>query len=131
MKEEVYLEYGVGIMSYFQLQWGLIRLFFFLTILASIQMILYWQTGGLVYIKDQVGIYVLSSFGNMGFAKPICAKENIIWENDHEINFSFQCESTTVIKDVVDSGILFSTVLPGGTDNTLSTCDSKNSSINQ
>ena len=23
----------------------------------------------------------MTSFGNMGFAKPICAKENIVWDN--------------------------------------------------
>ena len=35
-KEEVFFNYGVGVTSYFELQWGLIRLFFFLSILASL-----------------------------------------------------------------------------------------------
>ena len=41
-KEDIFFNYGVGINSYFELQWGLISLFFFLSILACLQMALYW-----------------------------------------------------------------------------------------
>ena len=75
----------------------------------------------------------MTSFGNMGFAKPICAKENIVWDNyDSDrgvfvhVNLSFQCERTTVITDVIDSGVLLSSALPFGYDNTLATCYSDN-----
>ena len=71
----------------------------------------------------------MTSFGNMGFAKPICAKENIVWDNYNSgqgqyvhVNLSFQCERTTVITDVIDSGILLSSGLPYGHHNTLATC---------
>ena len=37
---------------------------------------------------------------------------------------NFQCEKTTEITEVIDSGILISSSLPVGTDNALATCDS-------
>ena len=88
-------------------------------------MALYWRVGGYGHISNHVGLYALTSFGNMGFSKTICGKEIIDWTQSDSIKIQFQCDKTTEITDVLDSGILLSSSLPGGTDNVLATCDSK------
>ena len=74
-----------------------------------------------------VHIYAETSFGNMGFSKPICGKDIVDWEDSTpHVDLNFQCEGTTIITDVNDSGVLLSTSLPDGTDNVLTVCDTKN-----
>lgn len=95
-----------------------------LSLLAVVQMILYWVVGGYGHISDEIGVYALTSFGNIGFAKAVCSKDIINWELT-TVKMNFQCEKTTQITEVLDAGILLSEILDGGTDNTLAICDSK------
>ena len=108
--DDIFLSYGVGIASYFKLQKGLISLFVVLSILASIQMLLFSQIGGLSYIEKLTGMYALTSLGNMGFAKRICAKQTIDIQggSSSEIQLLIDCEMTTSVTEVVDSGVLIS-----------------------
>ena len=59
----------MGITSYFKLQKGLIKLFAALSILATLQMILFSSIGGLTYISELTSMYAMTSLGNMGFSK--------------------------------------------------------------
>ena len=64
----------MGIASYFKLQKGLITLFVALSILALVQMVLFSSVGGLTYISELTSMYAMTSLGNMGFSKRVCAK---------------------------------------------------------
>ena len=68
---------------------------------------------------------VLTSFGNMGFAKPICGKDIVEWGDQASQTINFQCERSTEIKAVFDVGIQISEKLPFGSDNTLASCSSE------
>ena len=120
----MFLEYGVGIATYFTLQEKLIKLFCMLTLLACIQMALFMHVGGLSLTNNETSSLHLFSFGNMGFSKAICAK-SLVDFNRPLVQMSMQCERTTEPMEVLDAGILLSSALPEGTDDTLSICDSQ------
>lgn len=114
----------MGIVTYFQFMFKLFRMLINLSLLAVVQMILYWVVDGYGHISDEIGAYALTSFGNIGFAKAVCSKDLIDWELT-TVKMNFQCEKTTQITEVLDAGILLSEYLDVGTDNTLAICDSK------
>ena len=119
-----FLKYGVGIVTYFQIMYKLSRMLVCLSLLAVVQMILYWAVGGYGHISAEIGAYALTSFGNVGFAKAVCSKDIIDWQVS-TVKMNFQCEKTTQITEVLDAGILLSEILDGGSDNVLAICDSK------
>ena len=124
-KSSIFLEYGMGIVAYFQLIRDFLKLFGVLTLLSSIQMILYYNVGGYQNIADQVDFYAMTSFGNMGFSSIQCNKQLVDWDNDDQIRLSLSCEHTTMISDVHDSGVLLSHTLPGGKANVAATCSTE------
>jgi len=75
-KEEVFLFYGAGILNYFELQRQLMKMFCVLSLLAIPQMILFYSFGGLRNVGD-VGLYVETSMGNIGFSTSDCSKAPI------------------------------------------------------
>ena len=58
----------------------LFRMLTILSLLAVVQMILYYVVGGYGHISADIGAYALTSFGNIGFAKAVCSKDLIDWE---------------------------------------------------
>ena len=87
--DDVFLEYGVGIVSYFTLLKGLITLFLALSILAAIQQILFSSVGGLTYISELTSMYARTSLGNMGFSKRVCAKQTVEIQGGSENTIQF------------------------------------------
>ena len=86
-------------------------------------MALFSSVGGLSLINNEGGSWYLGSFGNMGFSKAICAKSLVDFDRPM-VQISIECEKTTEPLEVLDAGLLWSDVLPGGSDHTLSVCDS-------
>lgn len=62
-------------MSYFKMIQSLMKLFCVLSVMATLQMILFGSVDGLGHINEKLEMYVPVSFANMGFPKPICTKE--------------------------------------------------------
>ena len=80
MSHEKFLKYGVGIVTYLQIIYKIYRLLLWMSLLAVIQMALYWAVDGMGHISTDVGAYALTSFGNIGFPKARCSKEIINWQ---------------------------------------------------
>ena len=89
-----FLRYGVGIVTYLNIIFKLLCMVAGLSLLAIIQMILYWIVDGYGNLSNDIGGYALTSFGNIGFTKAVCSKDIINMEFEH-INMNFQCEKTT------------------------------------
>ena len=81
-------------------------------------MIIMGSFGGLDYLKDNLSFSAKYSFGNMGFSSSICSKYIINWSDpvDHEFNLMFDCQGTTQIDYVINSGLLFDSYMPMGMD---------------
>ena len=89
-------------------------------------MALYATVGGLNFLGSEVPFSVSTSFGNMGFPKPVCGKDIFNWGSYDVRNLHFECERRTHMAKVLDKGIQLSQALkPFGTDNTLASCDYK------
>ena len=58
---------------------------------------IYASVGGYGGAVSDTPFYALTSFGNMGFAKTLCAKVIISPSTDGTQQLSFKCEGTTVI----------------------------------
>ena len=43
---------------------------------------LFYAQGGLNKLGEDTALYALTSFGNMGFPKPVCGKEVLNWDSD-------------------------------------------------
>ena len=76
---------------------------------------------------DGLSIYVKYSFGNMGFAKSICGKSPIQYaeKDDSTVPYTsifFQCEKSTTIQTVIDSGLMLDKKY-GGEDKILRQCE--------
>ena len=69
----------MGIVTYFQIMNKIYRLFMILSLLAAVQMLLYYLVGGYGHISSEIGAFALTSFGDMGFSKSVCSKEIINW----------------------------------------------------
>ena len=96
-RSKYFVRYGVGIVAFFEIQRNLINLFAFLTIGALLQMGIYASVGGYSASAQNTPFYARTSFGNMGFAKTLCATETIHPGADISPKLSFMCEVTTVI----------------------------------
>ena len=136
VKKDPFLKYGAGIKNYFELQWNLILLFAVLSVLAVAQMFIFKKFGGLNFLEKEsegfdyenpdMSSYTKYSFGMMGFSKNICAKVPIQWSSSGNSDlFGFtqentslllQCEGTTYISGVYDSGIMLDKEFGGADD---------------
>lgn len=74
-------KYGVGVTNYFNLQKSLIRIFCWLSVLATIQIIIFANFKGLNYVGAELSGYVEISFGNIGFSKSTCGMTLINWKD--------------------------------------------------
>ncbi len=75
-QKDGFLEYGITIENFFNLEWWLVKIFFWLTVLSIPQMIIY----GLNWSPSTLGAgSVLNSlsFGGLGQAVNICAQGHI------------------------------------------------------
>ena len=121
MKKDPFLKYGAGISNYFDLQVNLIKVFTVLSVFAIAQMFIYKKFGGLNYLEryeeafdyrnPDLSSYTKYSFGMMGFSKNICAKVPIQWSAEsgftqENTSLILQCEGTTQITEVYDTGIM-------------------------
>ena len=101
-------------------------LFAFLSLIASIQMIIFFAYPGLDYLKGKaLHTFARISFGNIGFAGTVCGKNIITWDSS-KTNLYFQCEGTTQITDVVSSGLITPQVIGSDSysvvDNAMTNC---------
>ena len=115
-ENDPYMRYGVGISNYFAMQSGLIKLFFFLSVLASIQMLIYASFNGLDYLP-KVNTLAHISFGNIGFSDNDCGKSLIMWDEFESTTLNFACQGSTQISGIASSGIINAGFYkPGETD---------------
>ena len=77
--DPVTLKYGVGVTNYFNFQTSLIRVFCWLSVLATIQIIIFANFTGLDFLGAEVSDYAKISFGNIGFSRSICGMSLIDW----------------------------------------------------
>lgn len=119
-KKDAFALYGPAILSYFELQRSLIRALGLLALLAAFQMFLFHREGGLGFVRESVPFTADYSFGNMGFSTSQCSKSVIRW--DRHVRMNIQCQKTTEIDAVLDSGIILSKAYPEGADSVFSTC---------
>ena len=75
---------------------------------AAAQMALYATAGGLNFLGSEIPFSVSTSFGNMGFPKPVCGKDIFNWGGNQERQLMFECERHTQITKVLDSGVQLS-----------------------
>ena len=120
LKTDAFSLYGPSILSYFELQRSLICDLTLLTLLAVCQMFLFHSQGGLDIMRESVPFSAEWSFGNMGFSTSQCSKWPIRW--DRHVRMNIQCQKTTEIDAVLDSGIILSKAYPEGADSVFSTC---------
>ncbi len=73
---------------------------------------------GLSYLGDSLSIYAKFSLGNMGFNMSLCARQVLNWNNtgEQDINLLYQCQGSTKISVVYNSGLLMDDQLAFGTD---------------
>lgn len=83
-------------------------------------MIIYKTQGGLDFVRERESLTAPYSFGNMGFSSSQCSKSLVEW--DRYIKMQIQCQRSTQIDAVLDSGIILSKAFPGGADRVFSTC---------
>ena len=72
------MQYGTGIVNYFNLYERLIRLFAFLSVLSVPQLLIYRYFNGYDYTKQE-GFYTALSFGNMGYSGAHCGTNFVDW----------------------------------------------------
>ena len=75
---------------------------------------------------DTFGEFVTStasySFGNMGFSSTVCGKMPIDWEHGDSVNLRISCQKTTVISEILSSGMMLDKGFPGGTMDAVHDC---------
>ena len=103
-----FLRYGTGIQNYFAMQERLIKLFCALTIIAIPQILIYRYFEGFKNdYKDDAGQrFAELSFGNMGYSGYTCGKNFINWADRTTTTVMLQCQGTTRIRNVIDSGVV-------------------------
>ena len=106
--------YGPGIQNYFSMQWRMIVLFFFLSILACCQMFIYRSFNGLGYLTEFVTTTADISLGNMGFSASVCSKMPVDWEHRTSVTLTISCQQTTQISSVISSGMSLDHHFPDG-----------------
>lgn len=88
-----FIRYGAGVSNYFILQRNLIALFFWLSILAGFQMLIYASFNGLSFkqdlYKNSESFVLLTSLANMGFSTAVCSKTPIDWTGTYASKLSF------------------------------------------
>ena len=104
MEENPFLRYGTGIQAYFSIQFNMIKLFCLMTIYVIPQMVVYGYFGGFNWTTD-ANLFEKLSFGNMGFSGNYCGMRFISWDHP-TTSISLQCQGTTRIRAVIDSGIV-------------------------
>ena len=103
-KTNPFLEYGVAIENFFNLETALIRIFFVLTLLCIPQMVIFacydsfkgYQNSNLL---DRI------SFGSMGQTSTVCSKIPNMGSDLTEFNFLFQCHKHYYISEVYGVGL--------------------------
>ena len=73
-------DYGISIMNFLELHRQLAWMFFALSCLAIIQMLIYRFMGGLDYLGDNINPLAKYSFGNFGFSTTNCGMNLIDWQ---------------------------------------------------
>ena len=102
-----YLIYGHGLYSFLKLNNWLVRIFFLLSFLAVIQMLVFRSFGGVVDFKGY-SIITNWSFGSFGYPKALCSKNLINWSDSSQdsIELNFKCQANTQITEVLSTGIV-------------------------
>lgn len=90
----------------------MIKTFFWLSLLALVQGVLFKTQGGLEFYQQNLSMLPLWSFGNMGFQENICVKLPISLKQLTYNRLDITCQDTTKIAKVVDSGLIMSKGLP-------------------
>ncbi len=73
---------------------------------------------GLSYLGDSLSTYAKYSLGNMGFNTSLCARQVLDWDNagEQDIRLLYQCQGSTTISVVYNSGLLMDDHFALGTD---------------
>lgn len=79
-------------------------------------MIIFGSFNGLDYLGDKVSFYASTSFGNIGFSQAICGNNIIEWHGVEDVQLLLQCQGSTQIDQIVDSGVFLDDNLAFGTD---------------
>ena len=112
------LIYGPAIFNFFKLNIRLVGTFFFLAILALLQMIVFRSFNG---VEGDALSHITAnwSFAGFGFPRSLCSKAYLDWENQDSITLMFECNGHTQVTSVFSSGIVSyanSTDYPGLTE---------------
>ena len=78
--------------------------------------------GGLDSFGEFVTTTASLSFGNMGFSSTVCSKMPIDWEDLDSVTMRAKCQSTTVISEVLSSGLMLDKAFPGGNMDAVHDC---------
>ena len=94
-----FLEYGTGIQMFFMIQERLIYLFLGLSFLAFLQMVIFAFMN-----DDEFSLVTSFTFVSMGYSGNSCGVNFIDWSQD-QTRVSLQCQGTTRIRKVLQSGL--------------------------
>ena len=73
---------------------------------------------GLDYLGDTISWFTKVSLGNMGFSTSICSKGIIDWnDSDSEMALMFQCQGSTTIGSIINTGLMYDDEMVNGIDN--------------
>ena len=104
-------------MSFFQFQKQMMKIFTVLSICAAIQMGIMYSFDGLGYLGTKINSFAKVSMGNMGFSMSTCSKSIVEWnEQDKQLALMFQCQGTTTIGSIINTGLMYDSLMPHGID---------------
>ena len=95
----------------------MMKIFFVLSICAGIQMGIMYSFDGLGYLGTKISSFAKVSMGNMGFSMSTCSKAIVEWnKRGEELALMFQCQGTTTIGSVINTGLMYDALMPNGID---------------
>ena len=72
---------------------------------------------GLGYLGTLINGYAKVSMGNMGFSMSTCSKAIVEWnDQDAELALMFQCQGTTTIGSIINTGLMYDALMVNGID---------------
>ena len=83
---------------------------------------IYKSEGGMDSFGEFVTTTASTSFGNMGFSSAVCSKMPIDWQHEDFVYIHMQCQNTTVISEILSSGMMLDKEFPGGNMDAVHDC---------
>ena len=103
-KDKLFLEYGIAIENFFNLQKSMIKIYFILTLLAIPQMAVFASYNANASFQFS-SVFDMFSFGSLGQADAVCSKApNLPYASN--FTFQFSCSKNYEVSTIFSTGLL-------------------------